>query len=452
MTKNKLPPGPKGHWLFGSLKEYQNDVFQLLLDSVQNYGDLVKLNLGPRKAFVGNDPSFAEKVLKINNKNYSKNTPGVKRVKESLQNGIITTWGDEWKRQRKISQQAFKKSKIEAFAPQFIQSAEKTKQIWEEKLKEGPIIDITHSMMRNTLQSAVSTMFTQGVGSQMKEIIRDFAILNEVANFRIKRILNWPLWVPVKENRRYSKANKNLHLILRNIITGRRESSENLDDLMGLLMGAKDEDTGSMFSDEELRYQLLSVLLGGVDTSANTLAFAWYLLAKLPDIAEKVRKEAEIAFSKNESGIQILNDLDYTKRFISEVLRLYPPVPIFGRTALNEDEWNGFKIPKGMLVITSPFVIHRNPKYWSDPEKVDPDRHLLENSKKRVPFAYFPYGGGPRICLGMGYAQIQLPLTLSYLIRHFDFSTVDHYQLKLSPAITIGTKDPIILNLAKREN
>jgi cytochrome P450 len=172
-------------------------------------------------------------------------------------------------------------------------------------------------------------------------------------------------------------------------------------------------------------------------------------LAKRPDLAEKIRKEADIAFSKNEPGIQTLNDLDYTKRFISEVLRLYPPVPIFGRSALSDDEWNGFKIPKGMLVITSPFVIHRNPKYWPDPEKIDPDRHLPENSKKRIPFAYFPYGGGPRICLGMGYAQIQLPLTIAYLIRHFNFSLVENYKLKLSPAITIGTKDPILVNVSK---
>ncbi|MDC0256000.1 cytochrome P450 [Bacteriovoracales bacterium] len=447
MVNNRIPPGPSGHWLLGSLKEYKNNILEFFLDSVDEYGDLVKIRLGPRSAYLVRNASLVERVLKTKSKIYSKNTPGLKRVKEALKNGLLTTWGDEWRRQRRISQQAFRKNKIEAFSTDFLNSAEKTRQVWNLKLKEGNTIDITESMMRNTLQSAVTTMFSDSVGNETKEIIGDFGVLNEVANLRIPRVFNLPLWFPTGENIRYSNANKNLHSILGTLIKKRRESGHKFEDLLGLLMNAKDEETGSSFTDEELRYQLLTVLMGGVDTSANTLAFAFHQLAKYPEEVEKIRKEANEAFV--EKGVSF-EKLDYTKMFVNEVFRLFPPVPIFGRVALEEDEWSGFKIPKGMLLITSPFVVQRNPEYWPDPERFNPERHLPALWKKRPPFSFFPYSGGPRICIGMGYAQIQLPLTIAYLVRYFDFYPVNE-EFKLRPSITLGTEKPIHLRLVKRK-
>ena len=450
MKNNRIPPGPSGHWLLGSLKEYKNNILEFFLDSADEYGDLVKIRLGPRSAYLVRNASLVERVLKTKSKIYSKNTPGLKRVKEALKNGLLTTWGDEWKRQRRISQQAFRKNKIEAFATDFLTSAEKTRQVWSLKLKESNTVDITEAMMRNTLQSAVTTMFSDSVGNETKEIIGDFGVLNEVANLRIPRVFNWPLWFPTIENIRYSRANKNLHSILGTLIKKRRESGHKFEDLLGLLMNAKDEETGSSFTDEELRYQLLTVLMGGVDTSANTLAFAFHQLAKYPEEVEKLRKEANEAFDEKGVSFEALEKLDYTKMFVNEVFRLFPPVPIFGRVALEEDEWSGFKIPKGMLLITSPFVVQRNPEYWPDPEHFNPERHLPALWKKRPTFSFFPYSGGPRICIGMGYAQIQLPLTIAYLVRYFDFYPVNE-EIKLRPSITLGTEKPIHLRLVKRK-
>lgn len=450
MKNSLFPPGPKGHFLFGSIKDYKEDVLNFFLKTTEEYGDLVSFNLGPRKAFLTKDPYLAERILKTKSKIYSKDTPGVKRVKEVLPTGLLTTLDDEWKRQRKISQQAFRKNKIESFVSHFLKSAQKTKSIFENHLKKNDEINITFSMMRNTLQSALSTMFTDGAQDKEKEIIRDFGILNELTNLKIPRAFNFPLWFPTPENLRLNKANKNLHFILDQLIQKRRALKKEYPDLLSFLMNAKDEETGKGFTDRELRYQLLTILIGGVDTSANTLSFAWHLAASNKDIQEKLKVEADHAFEKCPPNIEMLSHLPYTSMFINEVVRLYPPVPIFGRTALEEDTWGKYKIPKGMLVITSPYVIHRNEKYWKDPNRFNPERHTKDQMKEMPPFSYFPYGGGPRICIGMGYAQIQLPLTIASLIKDFEFIKDSNEKIELKPSITLGTKKPIVLKIRKR--
>tara|TARA_Y100001954_G_scaffold39551_1_gene39511 strand:+ start:617 stop:1972 length:1356 start_codon:yes stop_codon:yes gene_type:complete len=451
MKNNHYPPGPKGQFLLGSIKDYKKDVLSFFLKITEKYGDLVSFNLGPRKAFLTKDPYLAEHILKTKSKIYSKDTPGVQRVKEVLPTGLLTTWDEEWRRQRRISQQAFRKNKIEFFVSHFLKSAESTKSIFENNLKNKNEINITFSMMRNTLQSALSTMFTDGAQENSEEIIRDFGILNELTNLKIPRAFNFPLWFPTPENIKLNKANKNLHFILNQLIKKRRNTEKNYPDLLNFLMNAIDEDSGKGFTDEELRYQLLTILIGGVDTSANTLSFAWFLAASNRDIQEKLKIEAQKAFKKGLKDIEILSHLPYTSMFINEVVRLYPPVPIFGRTALKEDSWGKYKIPKGMLVITSPYVIHRNPTYWNEPNKFDPERHTKEKMRQMPPFCFFPYGGGPRICIGMGYAKIQLPLTIASLVKDFEFIINDGEKLELKPSITLSTKKPILLKIRKRK-
>ena len=450
MKNNLFPPGPKGHFLFGSIKDYKDDALSFFLKTTEEYGDLVSFNLGPRKAFLTKDPYLAERILKTKSKIYSKDTPGVKRVKEVLPTGLLTTLDDEWRRQRKISQQAFRKNKIESFVSHFLKSAQTTKSIFENHLRKNDEINITFSMMRNTLQSALSTMFTDGAHDKSKEIIRDFGILNELTNLKIPRAFNFPLWFPTPENLRLNKANKNLHFILDQLIQKRRALKKEYPDLLSFLMNAKDEETGKGFTDRELRYQLLTILIGGVDTSANTLSFAWYLAASNKDVQQKLKMEADHAFEKCSPSIEMLSHLPYTTMFINEVVRLYPPVPIFGRTALEEDTWGKYTIPKGMLVITSPYVIHRNEKYWKDPNRFDPERHTKDQIKEMPSFSYFPYGGGPRICIGMGYAQIQLPLAIASLIKDFEFIKDSNEKIELKPSITLGTKRPIVLKIRKR--
>ena len=450
MKRSSIPPGPKGHFLFGSIKDYKEDVLNFFLKISEEYGDLVSFNLGTKKIYLTKNPYLAERVLKTKSKIYSKDTPGVQRVKEILPTGLLTTWGNEWKRQRKISQQAFRKNRIESFVGHFLNSSETTKSIWENNLIKSDEINITFSMMRNTLQSALSTMFTDGARGKSKEIIRDFAILNEISNSKIPRIFNFPLWFPSPENIKLNRANKNLHFILNNLIEKRRDSNQDYPDLLSFLMNACDEDTGKGFTDRELIYQLLSILLGGVDTSANTLSFAWFLAATNEKLQEKLREEAQLAFKKCSPNIEMLSNLPYTSMFINEVVRLYPPVPIFGRTALEEDSWEGYKIPKGTLIITSPYVIHRNSKFWNEPNLFNPERHTKDKMNGMPSFSYFPYGGGPRTCIGMSYAQMQLPLTIASLVKDFEFIKDNDRKLELKPSITLGTKYPIILKIRKR--
>ena len=165
------------------------------------------------------------------------------------------------------------------------------------------------------------------------------------------------------------------------------------------------------------------------------------IVASNPEIQKKLKEEAVHAFKVSESNMDLLTNLPYTSMFIDEVIRLYPPVPIFGRTALEDDQWKGYKIPKGMLIITSPYVVHRNPKYWEDPLKFEPERHLKEKMKEMPRFSYFPYGGGPRTCIGMGYAQIQLPLTVAFLVKNFEFNEkIGPDNMELKASITLGTK------------
>ena len=228
---------------------------------------------------------------------------------------------------------------------------------------------------------------------------------------------------------------------------GRRNPSLTLNVKGTILMAAKDEETGEGFSDFELGNQLLTLLVGGFDTSANVLSFALYSLANNPDIQAKAKEEADRVLGDKLPTSENLHELDYINRVLAETMRLYPPVWLFGRNALEDDTLGNFGIPQGSLVMVPPFVAHRNPKYWPDPERFDPDRHLPERRKDAPKFSYYPFGGGPRQCIGMGYANTQMPLTIAHLVRLFKLSVPSDYTLRLRPAITLGAEEPIRLTI-----
>jgi len=450
MPNNSHPPGPKGHWLLGSLPDYANDILNLFLNSTNEYGDIVRFRLGNRYAYLVRKPEYVEHVLKNRSRYFNKNTHGVRRLKGILGDGLVTSWGDIWKRQRRIAQQAFRKKKLLAMDVSFVDAAVHTKETWLKEISANPVIDITESMMRHTVRTATTTMFNTEMTDVAGTIINSFVTLNETAVHRIPRLVTAPLWVPTPENRKIAKANHALHSTIQSLIDARKDAPVEANDMLGLLMEARDEETGEGFSDEELRYQLLTLLVGGFDTSANVLSFSLFSLADNPDVLAKVREEADRVFGQGLPAAEHLNQLEYTTRVLAESMRLYPPVWLFGRNALEDDTIGGYRIPKGSLVMVPPFVAHRHPEYWPDPERFDPDRHLPERRKDAPKFSYYPYGGGPRQCIGMGYANVQMPLTVAYLARYFDLSVPEDYTLKLRPAVTLGTEEPIRLRISPR--
>ena len=447
MTELRSAPGPKGHWLLGSLPDYSDDIIKLFLESVDQYGDIVRFRLANRYAYLVRSPAEIEHVLKSRHKYYNKNTHGIRRVKEFLGDGLVTSWGSIWKRQRRIVQQAFRKKTLLEMDVSFVDAAEFTKQAWTREIESGGEINITESMMRHTVRTASSTMFNTKMSEKADRVIGAFVSMNELVNERIPRIFNAPLWIPTAENRAFLHFNSTIHATIQELIAERRDNPVEANDLLGLLMEARDEETGEGFSDDELRYQLITLLVGGFDTSANVLSFTLYSLAANPHILHEVREEAKRVLGSEMPEARHIPALEYTGRVIAESLRLYPPVWLFGRNALEDDMIGGYEIPKGSLVMVPPFVAHRHPTHWPDPEVFSPDRHLPENRKDAPKFSYFPFGGGPRQCVGMGYANVQLPLTIAHLARSFELEVPDDYELRLRPAVTLGTDGPIRLNV-----
>ncbi len=443
-TPTKVMPGPRDNFLVGSLFDAWADPLSMFTRAAAQYGDHVQLRFAWMRYFLVNDATAAHHILIENAKGYHK-SPNYQGLKVILGDGLLTSEGDLWRRQRKLAQPAFHREHLKGFASTMVAATRDTVARWDREVVGKGAFDVHAEMMRLTFRVVGQTL----LGADLEADAKDFgAALNvglKWANEYVESIVRVPPWVPTPNNLRFRKAQRTIEGVVGRVVAERKASSEERRDLLGMLMGARDEATGEAMSDKLLMEELLTLTLAGHETTANALAFTFYLLSSHPDIARRASDEVATVLCGREPGLEDLPKMPFTKAVIEEALRLYPPAWVVERIALEADEVNGYQIPKGGIVGVSPYLMHRNPRYFENPEGFDPERWLVPDPS-RPKLAYMPFGGGPRTCIGNAFAMMELQIIVPMLLQRFQLSLVPGFKLELEPSVTLRPAKGIWMN------
>lgn len=450
-AKKPLPPFPtEKHWLFGSIYLLKNDALNQISFFIGKYGDIFRLSVPLNKVAIVSKPEFARYILLDNNKNYTKSL-AYDLLKLLLGNGLLTSEGDFWKKQRRLIQPAFHKQKLEELTGMMITCAEKCAQKFEHYAASGEAFNLLPEMTALTLEVISKAIFSAGVDGKADMVGKQISLLNEYMMQKLKRPIRFPAVIPTPFNVKERKAMKILETVVEEIIDRRRKEGVSRDDLLSMLMDARDEDTGESMDNKQLRDELMTIFIAGNETSSNALTWTIYLLSQNQEQQEKMIQEID---EKLDSGLVLnfntVNGFHYVRQVIEESMRMFPPVWGVGRRAIEDDEIGGYRIEKQTNVLIPLIYLHRSPKYWEEPDKFRPERFAPEKRNSIDRYVYFPFGGGPRMCIGNNFAMLEMQLILITLYRRFRFKLQPGFKVEADPVITLRPKHGMMINAVSK--
>jgi cytochrome P450 len=441
---NKFPPGPTEvlkRWSFGPLN---NNPLEYFTGIAHEYGDIAGLRILNFKTIFINHPDLIEEVLVTNARLYSKGR--VLRANRHLfGEGLLTSEGDFWLRQRRLTQPAFHRARIASYAATMVEYAQRMMDGW----RSGEERDVHREMLRLTLQIVGKTLFDADVERDAQEVGKSLELLLEIgANFR--RTIFVPHWLPTPANLRVKREVAQIEKILYRIITERRASGRDAGDLLSMLLATQDED-GSRMTDKQLRDETITLFLAGHETTASTLSWTWWLLARNPVVEAKLYQELDVVLGERAPTLDDLPKLVYAGHVITESLRLYPAAWGLARLAVEDHEIAGYPVTKGMGVTMAQWVVHRDKRWYDAPEEFRPERWGNDLLKRLPRFAYFPFGGGPRQCIGNTFALMEAVLILATIARKFRLRLVANHPVVPLASITLRPRHGVRVRLESRE-
>lgn len=445
MVLKVLPPGPKGTLVGGSLRDFNRQRLDFFLNIAREYGDLASFRFGPRRLFLASHPDLVERVLVTDAKHYVKHF-GARMYKPVLGNGLVTSEGDFWLRQRRLAQPAFLKTRVLSYAPMM---ADLTRQMLG-RWRPGEAVNVHAEFSTLTSAIALKTLFGLDDAGDRTEFVESLRLTFDLLSARFRDLVPIPLWVPTPRNLRTKRAIAHLYKVVDGFIAQGRARKEPGDDLLSRLVSARDDD-GSRMTDTQLREEAMTLYLAGHETTALTLTWSWYLLATHPDVEAKLVEEWARVLAGRAPAPDDLADLPYTDAVLTEAMRVYPPVYLIGREATRDLELGGYRVPRGTTVFMSQWVSHRDPRYFGpDPEAFRPER-WLDGLAKRIPkYAYYPFGGGPRVCIGNTFALMEAAILLATVGQRYRFTLDPGAVIDFSPQITLLPTHGIPATLALR--
>jgi cytochrome P450 len=414
------PPGPPARGLSGNLREFSADRLGALARWARQYGDIVSARFGPQRILFANHPDLVEEVLVHQNRKFIKHYR-LRQAKLTLGEGLLTSEGDFWRAQRKLAQPAFHRERVAAFGELMVAFTDRLIASWT----DGQERDIQADMMQLTLEIVAKALFGAELGGESADVRTAMETLMHsfIASTSMPVIV--PRWLPTPANLRVAKAVRRLNRVLFGIIAERRQSGARTGDLLSMLLHAQDEESGRRMTDRQLRDECMTLFLAGHETTANTLSWAWYLLAQHPHVEARLHDEIDQHLQGRLPTLEDLPRLPFTEHVVSEALRLYPPGWMLGREATEPLELGGYRVAKGTTIFMPAWVIQRDPRWFNEPDVFRPER-WDDGLLQRIPrYAYFPFGGGPRICIGNNFALLEAAIVLATIAQK--------HRLRLSP-------------------
>jgi len=410
--KTPRPPGPRSLIPGSALRAMQRQPIRFLTSLARDYGDVSHFSYGPQHLYFLNHPDLIRDVLVTKSGSFMKGR-ALQRAKLLLGEGLLTSEGELHRRQRRLAQPAFHRDRIQQYAAVMIDRAAATSASWT----DGQSLDIHHEMMRLTLSIVARTLFGADVEADAEEIGAALTEALEVFPLLISPFASILQKLPLPRVKRLERALATLDRTIYRIIEERRVSSEDRGDLLSMFLLAQDEEGGGGMSDRQLRDEVMTLFLAGHETTANALAWTWCLLSMHPGVEREMHRELDSVVEDRDPVPADYPGLPYTEMVIAESMRLFPPAWIIGRLAIEDVTIGDWTIPRGAIAIVSQAVMHRDGRFWPDPDRFDPLRFTAEAKAVRPRFAYFPFGAGPRVCIGEGFAWAEGVLVLATLAR-----------------------------------
>ncbi|HKE60140.1 MAG TPA: cytochrome P450 [Pyrinomonadaceae bacterium] len=441
-----FPPGPKRTLPLANLIAYGRGALPYFQNLAKRYGDISYFKIGPQETFFLNHPDYIKDVLVTNNQNFHKGRV-LQRAKRLLGEGLLTSEGDFHRRQRRLAQPAFHRQRVAGYADVMTAYAVRMRERW----RDGETLNISEEMMRLTLAIVGKTLFDADVESASGEVGEAMNVVMEL--FRTLTIPFFELLqkLPLPQLRRFDNARAKLDRIIYRLIDDRRQSGVDRGDLLSMLLLAQDEEgDGGQMTDQQLRDELLTIFLAGHETTANALTWTWYLLSQHPEVENRLHRELDDLLGSRAATFADVPALRYTEMVLAESMRLYPPVWAIGRLAAVDCEVAGYFVPKKALMVFSQFVVHRDERYYEKPLDFNPERWLPEARESRPQFSYFPFGGGPRRCIGEGFAWMEGVLLIATLAQHWRMQLVPNHPVALRPLITLRPKYGMQMIVSRR--
>jgi cytochrome P450 len=444
-------PGPRGLALLRAQVRVQRDPLCTLHEITSRWGPFVRLDWGPLVFWLANEPDAIKRVFVDNAKAYrkSRNYDGLRLA---LGQGLVTSEGELWRKQRKLVAPAFTPAAIGRYVPDFVRAAEDAADGWA-RAGARTATDVHRDMMALTFRIVGRTLFSTELGGDSDRIGPAFEEVLRFAENYSMSLVRIPASWPLPANRRFARALGELDAMVERIVRVRRDRLARGEpagqDVLAALLAARD-DEGRPMEARQLRDEVLTLVGAGHETTANALAFTLYLLSLHPEWERRVVDELAAVLGDRSPSAEDLVRLPLLERVIEESMRLLPPVWGFERQALEDDVVLGHRIRRGDIVGVSTWTLHRMPQYWDNPEGFDPDRFLPEAKKARPRFAYVPFGAGPRICVGAGFAMLEAKAILAVLLRRFRFTVASGYRLVPEPLVTLRPRGGIAMERVTR--
>jgi len=448
--------GPPGKPLVGNLPDLAPALTRF--DRIQRwrreYGDIFRVSMGPTHPpmVLLMDPVAVKRVLLDNAKNYPKSKQ-YDKLKPLLGEGLLTSGGDFWLRQRRMMQPYFHQKYVASLLPPMVAATQDLIARWQARPAGSPPLDIANELMGLTLRIVGLTLLGTEVSHDAGSVGHALGVSLEAGARSFFRLIDVPQWLPTPDNRKIQAARAELDRVVFDVIRNRREGTKPADaprDLLDMLLEARNEETNEGMTDQALRDEVMTIFLAGHETTAAALGWTVYLLSKHPEARRRVQAEVAEVLGDRAPTWDDLPKLAYTGRVIEESMRLYPPIYVIQKSAIEADELGGFAIPAGQDVTISIYALHHHPAHWENPEGFDPDRFLPEHSEGRERFAYMPFGGGGRICIGNGFATVEAKVVLAMLARSFDLDLVPAHPVVPVPMITLRPKHGLLMDVRAR--
>ncbi|RXK51525.1 cytochrome P450 [Halorientalis pallida] len=448
---SQTPPGPKGQPVFGSSRQYARDPFTFVTTLERAYGGVSQFDMGPLETYMVTDPDAIQRILVSDAANFQKPAFQDDALGDLLGEGLLLSEGETWQKQRELANPAFNMSRLSGMADRIVGHAESMVDGWA----AGDVIDAEEAMTGVTLNVILDLM----MGVELDE--ERVAHVREQLEPLGKRFEPDPIrfalpdWVPMPDDAEFDSAVTELETVIEEIVAQRRDDigEEGDDDapmdFLSILLRARGRGEQS---DEQLRDEMMTMLLAGHDTTALTLTYTWYLLSEHPEVERRVHAELDEVLDGGQPTMADVRDLEYTTWTIEEAMRLYPPVYTIFRSPKRTVEIDGYTVPQGASIMLPQWAVHRSEEYWEDPETFDPERFSPERRKDRPRFAYFPFGGGPRHCIGKHLAMLEARMIVATVADQYRLEFQGDSPLELLPTLTAHPRQEMSMEVVPRED